>query len=176
MGIVIYNGVSSTEFAIQVEHPPIYEIPEKDYEVTHVPGRNGDIYVDKGSYQNASRSYDLAIGSEQRDFAEMANCISEWLNSASGYARLEDSYEPEYYRLAAYKSGGTITNILEHAGRITVSFDCKPQRFLKSGENPLIIRQAKSGLIRNPTGFTSLPVIKVYGTGKGSFRIRRLYC
>ena len=61
MGVIIYNGISSEEFAIQVEHPPGYETPEKDYEVTHIPGRNGDIYVDKGSYKNASRSYDICL-------------------------------------------------------------------------------------------------------------------
>ena len=27
MGVIIYNGVSSEEFAIQVEHPPGYETP-----------------------------------------------------------------------------------------------------------------------------------------------------
>ena len=69
---------------------PGYETPEKDYEVTHIPGRNGDIYVDKGSYKNVSRSYDIAIGAENKDFTIMANFISEWLNSASGYAKLED--------------------------------------------------------------------------------------
>ena len=36
MGVIIYNGVSSEEFAIQVEHPPGYETPEKDYEITHI--------------------------------------------------------------------------------------------------------------------------------------------
>lgn len=169
MGVIIYNGVSSEEFAIQVEHPPGYETPEKDYEVTHIPGRNGDIYVDKGSYKNVSRSYDIAIGAENKDFTIMANFISEWLNSASGYAKLEDSYEPEYYRLAAYKSGGTIKNILQHAGRITVAFDCKPQRFLKSGDIPVIVRTTSK--LRNPTGFKSLPIIKVNGSGKGNLRI-----
>lgn len=99
----------------------------------------------------------------------MANFISEWLNSASGYAKLEDSYEPEYYRLAAYKSGGTIENILQHAGRITVAFDCKPQRFLKSGDIPVIVRATSK--LRNPTGFKSLPIIKVNGSGKGNLRV-----
>lgn len=169
MGVIIYNGVSSEEFAIQVEHPPGYETPEKDYEVTHIPGRNGDIYVDKGSYKNVPRSYDIAIGDENKDFTIMANFISEWLNSASGYAKLEDSYELEYYRLAVYKSGGTIENILQHAGRITVAFDCKPQRFLKSGDIPVIVRTTSK--LRNPTGFESLPIIKVNGSGKGNLRI-----
>lgn len=169
MGVIIFNGISSEEFAIQVEHPPGYETPEKDYEITHIPGRNGDIYVDKGSYQNVSRSYDLAIGNENKDFTIMANFISEWLNSSSGYAKLEDSYEPEYYRLATYKSGGTIDNILQHAGRITVSFDCKPQRFLKSGDNPVII--SRTSKLRNPTRFNSLPIIRVNGSGKGILRI-----
>ncbi|CCZ04614.1 putative uncharacterized protein [Eubacterium sp. CAG:603] len=169
MGIIIFNGVSSKEFDIQVEHPPGYEYPQKDYDVTHIPGRNGDVYVDKGSYQNVTRSYDIAIGSEKRNFAEMANCISEWLNSASGYARLEDNYEAEYYRLATYASGGTITNILEHAGRVTVSFNCKPQRFLKSGDNRILI--TKTCKLRNPTNFKSLPIIKVYGSDEGILRI-----
>lgn len=165
MGVVIFNGISSEEFAIQVEHPPGYSTPARDYEITHIPGRNGDLYIDKGSYQNVTRSYEIAIGSEQKKFTDMANYISEWLNSASGYARLEDSYEPEYYRLAAYSNSGTITNILEHAGRIIVSFDCKPQRYLKSGENPIAL--TKKGLLRNPTGFVALPIITIHGSGKG---------
>ena len=48
MGVIIYNGVSSEEFSIQVEHPPGYETPEKDYEVTHIPGEMGIFMLIKG--------------------------------------------------------------------------------------------------------------------------------
>lgn len=165
MGIVIFNGVSSQVYHIQVEHPPDYETPEKDYETTHVPGRNGDIYIDTGSYKNVTRTYQIAVGSENGNFTQLANGISNWLHSANGYARLEDTYEPDYYRIASYVEGGTVENILEHAGRITISFDCKPQRFLKLGDEP--VEFVDIGTIWNPTQFQALPTITVRGEGEG---------
>lgn len=169
MGIVIFNNVSSADYGILVEHPPGYQIPQRDYEKVHIPGRNGDLVIDSESYQNAPRSYDIAFGNLEKKFAPMANMVSEWLNSASGYARLEDSYEPEYYRLALYQESANIENILFHAGRATINFDCKPQRFLKSGDN--LIEINSSVTLRNPTNFKSKPIIKVYGTGAGGFSI-----
>lgn len=169
MGIVIFNGVSSQDYGIQVEHPPEYQIPARDYEVIHIPGRNGDLVIDNGSYQNVSRSYQIAIGDERKYFTDMANVVAEWLNSASGYARLEDSYEPEYYRMAMFQSEVSIENIMQHAGRTTVDFNCKPQRFLKSGEDPL--RLSANTILRNPTGFCSLPQITIYGSGRGVLNV-----
>lgn len=169
MGFIIFNGISSKDYHIQVEHPPGYDTPERDYEIVHVPGRNGDVIIDKGSYQNKDRSYEIAIGSEDRFFPEMANDISEWLHSAIGYARLEDSYEPEYYRMAVYKEETEIENILFHAGRVTVKFNCKPQRFLKSGDTK--IKFSSSGILKNPTRHDALPIITVYGSGSGVLNI-----
>lgn len=169
MGVVIFNGMSSADYGIQVEYPPEYQIPARDYEVIHIPGRNGDLIIDNGSYQNVNRSYQIAIGNPEKDFTGMANVIAEWLNSASGYARLEDSYEPEYYRMAMFQDEVTIENILQHAGRVTVDFNCKPQRFLKSGENSL--RLSAPATLFNPTGFCSLPCITVYGSGTGVLEI-----
>ena len=169
MGIIVFNHVSSMDYGIQVEHPPKYETPEKDYEVVHVPGRNGDIFIDKGSFKNVPRTYDISIGSEHEKHSVMANRISEWLHSASGYARLEDTYEPEYYRLAVYKESCEITNIFNHAGRTTIEFDCKPQRFLKLGDR--LNTFTKNGVLRNPTIFASSPIITIYGTGQGTLKI-----
>lgn len=165
MGIVIFNGISSQDYGIQVEHPPEYQTPARDYEIIHISGRNGDLVIDNGSFQNVPRSYQIAIGDQEKDFTNMANIISEWVNSASGYARLEDSYEPEYYRMAMFYEETTVENILQHAGRTTIEFNCKPQRFLKSGED--LLKFTSNAVLRNPTGFRSLPIITVYGTGKG---------
>ena len=170
MGIILFNGISSKDVSIEVEHFPKYEVPERDYEVVHVPGKNGDIFIDKGSYQNVSRAYEIAFGSYVRDYAVMANVVSEWLHSASGYARLEDTYEPEYYRLAVYEENLELSNILNQAGRATISFNCKPQRYLKSGERPIKINSSPT-LVRNPTKFAALPKITVNGSGAGYIRI-----
>lgn len=169
MGVIIFNGISSQDYNIQVEHPPGYTAPEKDYEIIHVPGKNGDIVINKGSFKNVVRTYEIAIGSLEKEFFTMANYISEWLNSASGYARLEDSYEPECYRLALFEQSIEIENILNHAGRATISFNCKPQRFLKNGDES--VHFSSSGIIRNPTHFNSLPIITIFGSGEGVLRI-----
>lgn len=169
MGVVIFNGTPSLDYGILVEHPPGYQTPARDYEMIHIPGRTGDLAIDSGSYQNVSRSYQIAFGDVRKDFTEMANAVAEWLNSTSGYARLEDTYEPEYYRMAIFQDEAEIENILRHAGRATVSFNCKPQRFLKSGEETICL--SKECSIRNPTGFASLPMVTVHGYGEGKLEI-----
>lgn len=170
MGVVIYNGISSIDFHIQVEHPPNYDTPARDYEIIHVPGRNGNVIIDKKSYQNVTRTYPISIGDPDRNFADLANTVSEWLHSASGYARLEDSYEPNYYRMASYVEESSIENILFHAGRASIQFTCKPQRYLKSGERPIGVIN-KSGVLKNPTRFDALPIIQVTGSGAATIKI-----
>lgn len=169
MGIVIFNNVSSADYGILVEHPPGYQTPQRDYEKVHVPGRNGDLIIDSGSYQNVPRSYDIAFGNLEKRFEAMANKASEWLNSADGYAKLEDTYEPEYYRLALYQESVNFENILRHAGRATINFDCKPQRFLKAGDDVIEINSTTT--LRNPTFHVAEPIITVYGSGAGGINV-----
>lgn len=170
MGIIVYNGISSEEFGILVEHPPGYSFPERDVTIAHVPGRNGDIIFDNGSYMNVEREYELAVPALKERFDVMANKLVEWLHSANTYAKLEDSYEPEYFVKAMYIEDGSIKALFQNnmrgAGRITVKFNCKPQRFLKSGVEPYEIT-ANNTYLRNPTGFSAAPIIEVIGTGAG---------
>ena len=169
MGIVIFNGISSKDLHIQVQTEPDYDFPEKDYEVTHVPGRNGDIVIDQGSWQNVSRKYNLAMDAGKISYTEVASKLVQWLHSASGYARLEDSYEPDFYRMAMYKDSGSISNIYNKAGQIEIEFTCKPQRYFKSGE--VADTFAASAEYRNPTDFPAKPLIKIHGSGSGTVKI-----
>ena len=169
MGIVMFNGTSSQDLHALVQTAPEYEFPEKDYSVTHVEGRNGDIVIDTGSWQNVPRTYNLAIDTRKISYAEVASKLVQWLHSASGYARLEDSYEPDFYRMAMYKDSGSISNIYSKAGQIEISFDCKPQRYLKSGEVSDLFTSNTE--YRNPTDFPSKPKIVIHGSGSGTVKI-----
>ena len=166
MGEIIYNGRSSRDFGIEVETFPSYTTPKRNMEKIHIPGRNGDLSIDGGSWENGTRSYIVAIGSYERDYYEMGNKLSEWLNSSTTYARLEDSYEPDVYRLAIYANEMSFSNIYNHGGEAELAFDCKPQRFLKVGERPISFTKSSNN-IQNPTGFAALPLFTVYGTGSG---------
>ena len=169
MGIIMFNGISSMDLHTLVQHPPEYAFPEKDCEVTHVPGRNGDIVTDTGTWKNVNRTYKLGIDARQINYTEVASKLVQWLHSAAGYARLEDSYEPDFFRMAIYKDSGNISNIFNKAGEIEVTFECKPQRFFKSGEEVTVFTRNME--YRNPTDFPSKPKIIVRGSGSGYISI-----
>ena len=170
MGELIFNGVSSKSIGVEVETFPEYHSPKRTYSKVHVPGRNGDLIVDGGCWENVTRTYLLAAGSYDIPYREFANKLSSWLHSATTYARLEDSYEPDYYRLAVFLEEVSLTNIYNHGTEMSVDFDCKPQRFLKIGEEIITITKSPA-TIKNPTDYPALPRIRVSGTGQGTLVI-----
>jgi hypothetical protein len=90
--------------------------------------------------------------------------LSEFLNSRKGYCVLETSWQPEIYRMAAFVSAlNPDMNQLNRRGKFSIEFDCKPQRFLKSGT---VMQEITSGsTLNNPTAFQAQPLIRIYGNG-----------
>ena len=171
MGVIFFNGVSSEELGIVVEHPPNYEIAKRRYEIIQVPGRNSDIIIDNNCFDNVDRNYEIAIGQEGGDFTLFASRMADWLSSGSGYCRLEDTYEPDYYKMAVMSDPGEVINILQQAGRTTVTFNRRPERFLKMGERFVDVRNGS--ILTNPTKYTAKPIIEVSGKGSGSITVGR---
>lgn len=166
MGVVIFNGTSSKSLDLVVQFIPPYEFPEREYQAVNIPGRNGDLVLDKGSYRNVERTYSFAkIFQNGEKFHEQATKIVAWLSSAKGYARLEDTYEldenghPKYYRMAYFNNPGTLSNFYDVATVLDVTFVCKPERWLTKGEE--FVTKASGEKITNPTDYDSNPVIKV---------------
>ena len=105
--MIIWAGTSSKEVGIVVEHYPDVIVPQKNVEIQTVPGRNGDILLPGGSYQNYTQSYEVFLDAKNLGGLEtVMPKITEWLLGHEGYQRLEDSYFPEVYRLAW--DGGTL--------------------------------------------------------------------
>lgn len=173
MGVITFNGKTSTDFGIQVEKPPAYNMAEENYEALTIPGRNGDLfYSNKKSYKNVPRTYDISFFNGQEKMELIANRLYGFLHSANGYARLEDTYDPDVFRLAYYVKRLDLENILFYAGRGKIEFQCKPQRFLKTGEAQVTL--SASGSISNPTFNDASPIIRIYGNGTlqiGSYTI-----
>lgn len=171
MGLIIFNGKSTKDMGIHVATQPNREFPERECSFQHVPGRNGDVVVDLGTYKNVERTYSLSSGSEDGDYNEQAKIFVDWLQNGNGYARLEDDYEPEYFRLGVFCSAGSITNIYHHAASINVKFNCMPQRFLKVGEHMRRYTTGGTEYIDNPTRYSAKPIIRFNALSNGSFSI-----
>lgn len=166
MGNLIFNGISTEDLGLIIQAPPKYTFPAKDLSTSHVPGRNGDIILDNYCYSNVDRTYPIAsVFRPGTDFAANSEQILKWLTEPSGYCRLEDTYDPTVYRLAMFSSNGSLTNIYDEATTIDVTFNCKPQRFLKLGEEK-VDYHGTDITIRNPTVETALPLITINGISK----------
>lgn len=167
MGVITFNNISSDTLGILVETQPNYEIPMKKYNRQHVPGRNGDVLTDTGDYDNVIRTYNVALYREGSTAPTLSRELSKWLSHRGDYCRLEDSYQPDIYMMATYEETITMTHLNDVATRATISFNRRPERFLKTGEVPITFNEPLTGRISNPTNNVAAPIIKVYGDGTG---------
>lgn len=153
------DGESSADLGVFIGGQGSYDAPERDVTKYSIAGRNGDLTHDNGRFKNIALTYPVVI---LKDFDETVNDLTEWLLSKTGYCRLEDSYHPDYYREARVIDEIRFrTTAFNRTGVTRIKFDCKPQKWLKSGETAKSFT-AKSGTITNPTRFTSKPLIRIY--------------
>lgn len=160
-----FDGVSLKDFGVYINGNQTYNAPARDREIISVPGRNGDLVLDNGRYENAEVIYHAFI---YRDFPVNVEGLRNLLLSRTGYKRLEDTYHPEEFRLGIY-SGDFKADVVEwlEAGEFDLTFNCKPQRFLKRGEDVATFDNASSGsTILNETMQTAKPLLRVYGAGQ----------
>lgn len=163
-----FNGESSRNYGVYITGQGVYNAPKRDVEMITIAGRNGSFPLDHGRFENIEVTYPAGIfGDDEEDFADAISNFRNMLCSAKGYCRLEDDYNPDEYRLAIYKSGLEVEPALLKAGEFEITFECKPQRFLKSGETPVTIGASTS--LTNPTKFESSPEIRVKGYGTVAF-------
>lgn len=172
MGKFKFNGISSEDFGLVIQTPPPYVYPERDLTNNHIPGRSGDIIVDNKCFKNTERTYQIAKGFNRgTTYYENFQSILDWLNSANGsYARLEDSYDSDVYRLASFQIGGAITNYFDEAGATEIKFNCKPQRYLVVGEEETKYYGATLS-IENPSRCLALPEITVKNINTGEYGV-----
>lgn len=162
---LVFDGVDSRDYGIYITGEAVFNSPERDVEMIEIPGRNGAYALDKGRFSNIEVSYPAGIfGDTEADFRQGIRAFRNALASRKGYKRLEDDYNPDEYRMAVYKSGLEVTPTALKAGEFTITFDCQPQRFLKSGETAVTV--ADGGTITNPTLFESRPLVEVEGYGR----------
>lgn len=169
MGInhFVFNGQSSLEYGVYVGGQGTYNAPQRDVTKITVPGRNGDLIKDNGRWLNIQVPYNIVVMDE---FLDRTNDIRAWLCETTDYARLEDTYHPDYFRMARFSNSLEFeTSAFNRTGKATVIFDCKPQRWLKTGEQA--VSMANGGNIFNPTRFSSRPLIRIIGSGNGTVTV-----
>ena len=159
-----FDGASSRSYGVYITGEGVFNAPERAVEMVSIPGRNGAYALDKGYFENIEVTYPAGIFAEtESDFAQAVSDFRNFLCSKKGYCRLQDEYNPNEYRMAIYKSGLEVDHEGLLNGEFNIVFECKPQRWLTSGETKLSV--ANNGTINNTTRFDSQPMIECEGYG-----------
>ena len=154
----VYNGMNSLDYGLHTSGEDTWKRPQPDITRIQVPGRNGDLIQLGNRYQNVEITYKCGI---IEDLKINFDAFNARLLTDPGYHRLEDSYHPEYYRMAVFESAldPDVKSRAVH-GEVKITFNCKPQLYLKSGEVERTVTDG--GIMYNPTMYNSLPLIRFH--------------
>lgn len=170
-----FGGINSADYGVYISGEGVYNAPSRAVELTQIPGRNGAIPVDMGYWENIEIVYPCGMfGSDQTDFAQNYSDFINAIASQKGYQRLEDTYHPDEFRQALFVSGVETKPIgFGQAGEFELVFNCKPQRFLTSGETYVTVTSGND--ISNPTRLEAKPLLAIKGTGEVDIGDKRVF-
>ena len=166
---LVFGNVSARDYGIFISGEGAYDAPVRNVEFVTVPGRNGAIPIDKGSYDNITIEYPaFTFALTQAEFRKKLTDFKNAIMSQVGYQRLVDTYHPDEDRMAIYCEGLEVDPIYySRAGSFTLKFTCKPQRYLTSGENEIEVNNGD--VVNNPTLFDASPLLMIDGYGTVAF-------
>ena len=167
----VFDGKRSTDLGLFVERYPTQPKPQRQVETIAVPGRNGALHYYPGGYENVTVRYNCYF----RGGPEQASEIAAWLYGAvGGYKILRDTYHPSVFRHAIFDGPLDVENLWNQHGRCSLEFDCKPQLWTDTGQQPIEFAlpisadnwsfdRAAVGLLYNPYPFVAKPLIRIEG-------------
>lgn len=161
-----FNGRDSREFGLYIAKKQSYDKPSRDMSFQAVPGRNGDIIIDNGGYNNLDVTLGLRLFVKQiapewgnHDFAEAYKKVVDWLMVEPNYYEYTDTYDPDYYRLGCIKSGIKVTQKRYDVVDLSLSLSFKPYKYRMHSEPVELTNQ---GTIVNYETSDSLPLMRIY--------------
>lgn len=157
MNILSINGTPIAD--IYVDASLSFNKPVKDVETFRVPGRNGALVIDNATWGNIVITYPCYTATK----ATFENVVN-MLGALQGYQKIECSNDSTHFRMGVpIIPQAPKVHFINQRFYFDLSFNCKPQRFLTSGET--VVTKNASGTITNPTSFASQPLLRIYGTG-----------
>ena len=161
------DGIDASSAGIRLQGPIVFSKAIPVVEMQTIPGRNGNLVFETGSYENRVGS--ASCYCLQKDVEKAVSSAGRFLIGKKGYRRLETSDDPDHYWMARVENSPQIAMRVRMLAPFDISFDCKPQRFVRSGENSVVF--TSSGSLFNQYSQIALPFIILYGHGAGRLTI-----
>lgn len=163
---ITFGGINSASYGIYISGEGVFNAPKRDAEPVSIPGRNGSFLLDHGRFENIEVRYRaFNSAADKATFIANIDAFRNALASKKGYQRLEDTFHTDEYRMASFIGGLEVNPILynDHTSQFEIVFNCKPQRFSKSGEVSVAVTSGNT--LTNPTLFESNPLLMATGYG-----------
>lgn len=154
----VLDGESSEKYGIALQGPPVFSAPKAKVTKVSVPGRNGDLLFDEDAFENVTGTLRCFILKEQ-SFNYIADA-NIWLMK-KGYRKLSFDGDDDSYRLARIVNAAECAVRMYYLDPFELEIDCKPQRFLNSGNTVLTFDA--SGSFDCPA-YGGQPLLRIYGT------------
>ena len=154
--------MTSTTYGVYISGSGVYNSPARAVNFSNVPGRNGAIILN--GYERFDNIEVTYPGFIFNTFKTKVDEFRARMSMYGFYQKLSDTYHPNEYRMGVFVRGLTVTPTKPlDAGKFDIVFNCKPQRYLNSGDT--VQTFTADGIINNPTLYSAAPLLRVYGTG-----------
>lgn len=165
-----YNGQNIKDLGFALKDKPSYVVPPRDISFLNVIGRDGDIVIDNGRFENISTSYDIfsipsrVVGND----CDLIHKLIYKLTPVDGkYQKLYDDYNPGYFTRAICTKVGKISNPYKNLISCSVTFDRIPYWYSDLGQKSIIFSPIAVNDIYeifNPEFYNAYPTIRIYGS------------
>lgn len=161
-------GTQLSTFGMYQSGNKTFASAEKDLEFVEIPGKSGDLVIDRNRFRNITREYDcFIVDTSEADFRTKIRNLADFLGSLRTYARIEDTYHPDEFVMGIPEA--VDPEVLENlrGANFTLAFNCKPQRFIKT--TPTTLQATGSANLVNPSREPAKPLVEMTGAGVLTF-------
>ena len=154
---LIWNGRTAEQMGLKIISLPPIQLSTERVDEKEVEGRDGTL-----TFVNGYTSDEKTVEADYRGNKPIE--VANWLQGSGKviFGNMED----RYYK-ARINNVVPLSQVLEnYLYNFQVKFKCQPFGYLIEGDYPIEI--TKSGtVLYNPGTYKSLPLITIYGTGRG---------
>lgn len=155
-----------SEFGCVILEPPTRSFPVREVEEVEVPGRSGNLIIDKKRFKNISVTYKISTVPTlmEYSFDETITRLKKWLLSSVEYGKLEDTELLNGFYMAYCSEISNPVTDFDDVAEFNITFNCKPLFYINYGQKVITHTETYFNLF-NPGTYTALPKIRLYGSG-----------
>jgi len=163
LNYIQFGDIKSSDFGIYISGEGVFNAPVRKGSIVSIPGRNGDLFIDEGSFENIEVTYPAYFYEPTlTDFSTTIKNFRNALLGQKGYQNLTDTFNVDEFRKGLFIAGLEVSPVMYNtAATFDLVFNCKPQRFLKSGLTYRTIPPDTDVIIENPTPFEACPYMEL---------------